>query len=187
MLKPITVIVIFIIKMVGYAAYDKKYLRGKNFNNTHFSVGWKWILQCIIPQKIFRINAHVPFPVSPRVKVGIPQNIEFDPDDMQMFHSMGIYFQAVGGKLIFGKGVWVAPNVGFISSNHNLQNPDKRDPGKDIIIGDKSWIGMNTMILPGVELGPHTVVGAGAVVTKSFKEGHCVIAGNPAKVIKLLE
>ena len=46
---------------------------------------------------------------------------------------------------------------------------------------------MNAMIMPGVELGPHTVVGAGAVVTKSFPEGHCVIAGNPAKLIKKIE
>ena len=46
---------------------------------------------------------------------------------------------------------------------------------------------MNAVILPGVELGEKTVVGAGAVVTKSFKEGHCVIGGNPAKLIKKLE
>ena len=40
------------------------------------------------------------------------------------------------------------------------------------------------MILPGVTLGDNTIVGAGAVVTKSFPEGHCVIAGNPARKIK---
>ena len=43
---------------------------------------------------------------------------------------------------------------------------------------------MNSVILPGVVLGDSTIVGAGSVVTKSFKEGNCVIAGNPAKVIK---
>ena len=45
---------------------------------------------------------------------------------------------------------------------------------------------MNTVILPGVSLGDHTIVGAGSVVTKSFQEGNCVIAGNPAKVIRYL-
>lgn len=43
---------------------------------------------------------------------------------------------------------------------------------------------MNSLILPGVKLGDHTVVGGGSVVTKSFPDGYCVIAGNPAKKIK---
>jgi len=46
---------------------------------------------------------------------------------------------------------------------------------------------MNAVILPGVVLGDFTIVGAGAIVTKSFPEGYCVIAGNPAKVIRQLD
>lgn len=45
---------------------------------------------------------------------------------------------------------------------------------------------MNSVILPGVTLGNHTIVGAGSVVTKSFPEGNCVIVGNPGRVIKKL-
>lgn len=41
-----------------------------------------------------------------------------------------------------------------------------------------------TDILPGVHLGNHTIVGAGAVVAKSFPDENCIVAGNPAKVIK---
>lgn len=48
-------------------------------------------------------------------------------------------------------------------------------------------MGMNSMILPGVVLGPHTVVGAGSVVTKSFPNGYCVIAGVPAKLVKTID
>ena len=43
---------------------------------------------------------------------------------------------------------------------------------------------MNAVILPGVELGDHTIVGAGAIVTKSYPEGYCVLVGNPARPIK---
>lgn len=84
-------------------------------------------------------------------------------------------------------GCIIAPNCGFITANHNFDEFDKHYDGKDIIIGDNCWIGMNSTILPGVVLGNHTIVGAGSVVTKSFTEGHCVIAGNPAKIIKRLD
>lgn len=46
---------------------------------------------------------------------------------------------------------------------------------------------MNAVILPNVELGDRTIVAAGAVVTKSYPEGYCVLAGVPAKAIKTLE
>ena len=45
---------------------------------------------------------------------------------------------------------------------------------------------MNSVILPGVTLGEDMVVGAGSIVTKSFPDGHCIIAGNPAKLIRNL-
>ena len=55
------------------------------------------------------------------------------------------------------------------------------------MLGKECWIGSNAVILPGVRLGEHTVVGAGAVVTKSFEEGWCVIGGVPARKIKDIE
>lgn len=46
---------------------------------------------------------------------------------------------------------------------------------------------MNVVILPGVVLGTRTIVGAGSIVTKSFPDGYCILAGNPAKIIKNLD
>jgi acetyltransferase-like isoleucine patch superfamily enzyme len=57
-------------------------------------------------------------------------------------------------------------------------------PGPPLRLGARCWVGMNSVILPGVELGENTIVGAGAVVTRSFPEGHCVIAGNPARKLR---
>ena len=58
-------------------------------------------------------------------------------------------------------------------------------PSKEIFIGDNCFIGCNTIILKGTVLGDGCVVGAGAVVSGRF-ENNCVIAGNPAKVIRKL-
>lgn len=53
----------------------------------------------------------------------------------------------------------------------------------DTFIGRRCFIGANAIILPGVKLGDNTIVGAGAVVTKSF-EGGVILAGNPAKIVR---
>lgn len=54
---------------------------------------------------------------------------------------------------------------------------------KQIVIGKNCFIGCNSLILKGTVLGDNCVVGAGAVVSGKF-EDNCVIAGNPAKVIR---
>lgn len=59
-------------------------------------------------------------------------------------------------------------------------------PSKPIQIGKNCFIGCNSIILKGTILGDGCVVGAGAVVTGEF-EDNCVIAGNPARVIKKLK
>jgi acetyltransferase-like isoleucine patch superfamily enzyme len=55
-----------------------------------------------------------------------------------------------------------------------------------MVIGDDVWIGANAVILPGVKIGTHSIVAAGAVVTKDVPE-FSLVAGIPAKVIKKLE
>jgi maltose O-acetyltransferase len=53
-----------------------------------------------------------------------------------------------------------------------------------IKIGDHCWIGDFVFIREGVIIGDHTVVGAGSIVTRSFPDGYCVVAGNPARLIR---
>jgi acetyltransferase-like isoleucine patch superfamily enzyme len=54
---------------------------------------------------------------------------------------------------------------------------------KPVRIGDKSWIGLNVIILKGVEIGEGAVVAAGSVVTKNIPPW-TIAAGNPARVIR---
>ena len=53
----------------------------------------------------------------------------------------------------------------------------------DTYIGKNSVIGVCSIILPGVRIGNHCIVAAGAVVTKDVPD-HCTVAGNPAKIIR---
>ena len=97
----------------------------------------------------------------------------------------GCYLQGAG-TIHIGNYVQVAPNVGILSANHDLYDQRKFNVAP-IVIGDYTWIGMNSIILGGVKLGTRTIVAAGAVVTKSFSDGFCVLAGVPAKVVKYLD
>ena len=88
------------------------------------------------------------------------------------------------GHLHVGSHCHFSGDVKLIQCNHDPTNPDYHFPYEDIVIGDYCWLGANVAILPGVELGDYTTVAAGAVVTKSFPQGHVILAGVPAKVLR---
>ncbi|MBI5995332.1 acyltransferase [Clostridium perfringens] len=160
--------------------YDKSYIKGKFFEEKR--AGFLWCLQSIPRLRKLHIQ-NIKFPVGRYTEILNGANIKFDPSSINVFQQSGCYFQAFE-LITIGKDVWIAKNVGIITANHDLTNPNEHQKGKSVFIGDNCWIGMNSVILPGVKLGDNTIVGAGSVVTKSFESGHVVIAGNPAKVIK---
>ena len=172
--------------IIGSLFYNRKYLRGRHFTK-QYSHGWRMVMKYVFMQKIVGINRGVPFPVDFRSQIANWKNIVFDPDDMNVFHKMGNYYQAVDAKIYIGKGTQIANGVAIITSNHDLEDITVHSEGKDVVIGEHCWIASNAVILPGVHLGDHTVVGAGAVVTKSFPEGWCVLGGVPAKQIKSID
>lgn len=173
-----------VIRAVMPLFYDRRYLRGAMFDEAR--IGWIWALHGVWQQKILGFNRSVPWPINPFFRISNPDMIEFDVDDIDNFQSHGCYFQNFAAKIHIGKGTRIAPNVGIITANHDTSDPDLQAEGKPVRIGRKCWIGMNAVILPGVTLGDHTVVGAGAVVSRSFPEGHCIVAGSPARVIRQL-
>lgn len=80
------------------------------------------------------------------------------------------------------------------SDAHSLSYVDRRESvqdmknriDKEIVVNDDVLIGANSIILKGVHIGARSVVGAGSVVTKDVPSD-CIVAGNPAKVIKGLK
>ncbi len=100
---------------------------------------------------------------------------------------IGIHCTVIGPVCI-GSHVNLAQGITVTALNHNFEDTSKRidEQGistKPVIIGDDVWIGSNAVIIPGVTIGRHAVVAAGAVVTKDVPD-NCVVGGVPAKVIK---
>ena len=94
------------------------------------------------------------------------------------------------GPVTIGSHVNLAQGITVTALNHNFENTNERIDlqgitTKQVIINDDVWIGANAVILPGVTIGRHAVVAAGAVVTTDVPE-NTVVGGVPAKIIKRL-
>lgn len=168
--------------LFNFRRFNFKLFEGKYFNS-FCSEGWHLAYRSLKLCRKMKTNKNVKWPISPQVRVLNPNNLCFDFNDLHNFWTYGVYYQALG-QITIGKGTFIGPNVGIITANHDLENLEKHSKPKPVTIGKNCWIGMNAIILPGVELGDNTIVGAGSVVTKSFLGGNVVIAGNPAKIIR---
>lgn len=135
-------------------------------------------------QKVLRVNAHAYWPMHFTSKVSAPKNV-YAGIDVSPGYEGGCYIQAIAPVHI-GDYTQIARNVGIISANHDVYDL-RNHVAAPVNIGRYCWIGMNSVILPGVTLGDFTIVGAGSVVTKSFSDGYCIIAGNPAVIIRPLD
>ena len=119
--------------------------------------------------------------------------------DLQQFNAkiiIGNNVSATGGLQISAQStITIEDDVLFSSNVHindalhgfeHANQPYKYQPLfriAPIVIGRGCWIGQNVVILPGVTIGKHSIIGANSVVTKSVP-AQCIAAGNPARVIK---
>ena len=111
---------------------------------------------------------------------------------------------SVGDRCLFGKGsaivghleitvgddVWTGHHVYITDQNHGYEDLDvpismQVMPERPVSVGDGSWLGHGTVVLPGATVGRHVVVGANSVVTGDLPD-NCVAAGVPARVIRQL-
>ena len=87
-----------------------------------------------------------------------------------------------------GSNAMIGPNVSIYPASHPVQALE-RIPGPEyalpVTIGENCWLGGSCVIIPGVTLGNNVVVGAGAVVARDVP-GNCVVAGNPARILRHL-
>lgn len=136
-------------------------------------------------QMVLGVNRPANWPVSPSSIVASAEKIKIG---IGCAPGLGpwCYIQGTNGIEI-GDYTLIAPRVSIISANHDLYDIHKHNSARPVKIGRYCWLGVNSTILPEVEIGDHTVVAAGAVVTKSFPSGYCVLAGVPARCVKEID
>ena len=100
-----------------------------------------------------------------------------------VFINSGCKMQDQGGIYI-GNDVLIGHNACLLTLNHDFDPDNRADMHPEpIYIEDKSWLGSNVTVLPGVRIGEGAIVAAGAVVTKDVAP-NTIVGGVPAKFIK---
>ena len=69
---------------------------------------------------------------------------------------------------------------------HDIYNDNEEciNADKEILIGEKVWIGTRSTILKGSVIPDHSIVAANSLVAKMYDDEYCILAGNPAKIVK---
>ena len=91
-------------------------------------------------------------------------------------------------SIVIEDDVWTGQQVHITDMNHGYVQLDvpisqQADPDQPVRIGAGSWLGHHVVVLPGVTIGRHVVVGAGSVVTRDLPD-FCIAVGTPARVIR---
>lgn len=100
------------------------------------------------------------------------------------FNGAKLYGQ---GGIKIGDNFHSAKNLIILTQNHNWNGEalpyDKTVKYKAVSIGDNVWVGLQVIILPGIEIGEGCIIQAGSVVSKSIPD-YAIAGGNPAQIIK---
>ena len=144
-------------------------------------IHYLYLAYTFFPQKVLRINGRVPWPVHFTSRVLYYKNISVGNRTAPGLNA-NCYVQGRNG-IKLGHNVRIGPGVGLISANHDLEDYDRWPPSAPLTIGSNVWIGMNSVVLPGVTIGDNVAVGANSVVSRDIPS-NSIAAGNPCAIIK---
>ena len=94
----------------------------------------------------------------------------------------------IAGNVKIGDSCRIAGLASIYGFNHGTDRTDipvkdQKVTSRGVILREDVWVGAHAVIVDGVEIGPHCVIAAGSVVTKSFP-AYTVIGGNPAEILR---
>lgn len=140
------------------------------------------LIKTIINDRKFRKTS--PAEIKPPFYMEYRENILFLG---KAYVGPGSYWSGKGGITI-GDNTIFGPRTTIWTYNHNHQSDQTipyggADVHKSVTIAENVWIGMNSIILPGVSIGEGAVIAAGAVVTHDVPN-LAIVAGNPATIKK---
>ena len=129
----------------------------------------EWAAGCVIGS-FTKVKISGPFVMGRRVQIGT-----------------NCFIGAGAAGLIVGDDVLISPNCSILTGTYNFDRLDipLQDQGtvsKGVRIGNRVWIGANSVVLAGSDIGDNVIVSAGSVVSGAVKP-NAVVLGNPAKVI----
>lgn len=91
--------------------------------------------------------------------------------------------------IVIGQDVLIGPNCSLYTAIHPTEPGPRRakwESAAPITLGDNVWLGGSVVVCPGVTIGENSIIGAGAVVTRSVP-ANSIAVGNPARVIRALD
>lgn len=112
------------------------------------------------------------------VKVG--KNTSCNGANIMLYEPNSSVYIGEGCMFSCGIEIWASDSHSIIDAN----SKSLLNWGTQIFIGNSVWIGMRSIILKNSHIANECIVEAGSIVAGAFKEEHCILAGNPAKVVK---
>lgn len=155
----------------------KKLLQKINISEFWMNKNTRKLIAELLPNSKNVVHIEPPFHCDYGYNIECGENVFFNVNCV-VLDSMKV---KIGSNVIFGPGVHI------YTATHPLDKIERRisQISKPITIGDDCWIGGQAIILPGVNIGSGSVIGAGSVISKDIPENSLAV-GNPAKVIRKL-
>jgi putative colanic acid biosynthesis acetyltransferase WcaF len=89
-------------------------------------------------------------------------------------------------RVVLEEGATISQGVFLCTASHDYVDPSFPIIEAPIRVGARAWVAARAIVLMGVQIGERSVIGAGSVVTSDVPP-HSVCAGNPARIVKILE